>query len=344
MRVLFVSADSYYDRDASVFNSTKSAENLVFVNYCLAQKIREAGGKIDAYSGIVAEHYDIIIFNDYPHPGSNKEKLLKEAIRKKQSKIVLFLMETPVVRSDYDKIYLDAVLDQFDILYTWNNDLVKKPNGKKIHFTSNISNLNITGVRKQDVVCIAANKLFKHKNECYSYRRKVIEKISASKLSFNLYGKSWDRIKYPSNGYKKVLNKLFSYGPRIDTSHLSWRGPIAEKAQALLSHNFSLVIENAHGYSGYITEKILHSLVYGCIPIYYGAKEANEEFRNSGSIFIDDFNNIREMLEFVESQKEHQIIERQNQISDFIQSKGFQKYDAEHQAMALYSDLRELMS
>ena len=31
MRVLFVSADSYYDRDASVFNSTKSAENLVLL-------------------------------------------------------------------------------------------------------------------------------------------------------------------------------------------------------------------------------------------------------------------------------------------------------------------------
>lgn len=344
MRVLFVSADNYYDRDENIFNPTESAENLVFVNHCLAQQVRDAGGQIEAYVGRVADHYDIIIFNDFPLSGSKKETLLKEAIKNRQSKIVLFLMETPVVRSDYEKLYLDAILDQFDIIYTWSDDLVKKPNGRKIHFTSKISNLSVAGVRNQDIVCIAANKLFKHTNECYSYRKKVIQEISSSNLTFNLYGKSWDRIKYPSNGYKKVLNKLFSYGPRIDTSHLSWRGPVEEKAQVLLSHNFNLVIENAHGYPGYITEKILHSFVYGCIPIYYGAREAVQEFQNSGAIFIEDFDNIQEVLKFVKLQDAYQIIERQNRISDFIRSNQFQKYDAKQQAIELYLDLEELIS
>lgn len=343
MRVLFVSADSHYDREENVFNSSESVENLVYFNFCLAQLIRDGGGGITAYSGNEAEYYDIIIFNDFPLPKSKKERFLKEQIAKKQSKIILFLMETPVVRPDYDKIYSDNILDQFDIIYTWNEDLTKRLNVRKLYFTLNIGNFSVPGIRKQDVACIAANKLFKHSHECYSYRKELIEVFSASNLAFNLYGKSWDRIKLPSNGLYKVFNKLFSYGPKIDTSHLSWRGPISAKAQALLNHNFNLVIENAHGYPGYITEKILHSFVFGCIPIYYGAQEAKQDFRGSGAIFIDDFKNIHEVFEFVKSQHEDQIIQRQRQISDLIQSKNFQKYDAKHQAKELYSDLKELM-
>ena len=47
---------------------------------------------------------------------------------------------------------------------------------------------------------------------------------------------------------------------------------------------------------GYITEKLLHALVGGCLPIYYGSKEVYDIFRSDSFIYFD-INNPQEALE-----------------------------------------------
>ena len=46
-------------------------------------------------------------------------------------------------------------------------------------------------------------------------------------------------------------------------------GPVKDKVMFLSNYKFSIAMENTNG-DGYSSEKIIHSLISGTIPIYYG--------------------------------------------------------------------------
>jgi len=52
-------------------------------------------------------------------------------------------------------------------------------------------------------------------------------------------------------------------------------------------YKYCLVMENTHK-DGYLTEKLMHALLGGCLPIYYGSKEnAHAIFRNDAFVYLD---------------------------------------------------------
>ena len=116
---------------------------------------------------------------------------------------------------------------------------------------------------------------------------------------------------------------------------------IACKSEVLRKSAFNLVVENAVGYSGYITEKILHSFVYGSIPIYYGAKEAKQLFRNSGVIFIEDYGSWDELIHSLSSFNSKDIINSQSKMAAFLNSDEAEQFDANKQAHQFYRQLKE---
>ena len=150
-----------------------------------------------------------------------------------------------------------------------------------------------------------------------------------------------NRIKFNSGGFNSVLNRLFSYGPKIDATNFSWRGEIEKKSNILQLYNFNLVVENATGYPGYITEKILHSYVYGSIPIYFGAKDAKRIFKNYGAIFIDEYDGWDDLIYYLMTLKENDILDLQTRLSSFFESGNSSQFDAEFQAHYFYSHLRK---
>ena len=51
------------------------------------------------------------------------------------------------------------------------------------------------------------------------------------------------------------------------------------KLQVLSNYRYNICLENSIG-EGYVTEKILHAFVAGCIPIYYGSRMVKDDFLN----------------------------------------------------------------
>jgi hypothetical protein len=66
--------------------------------------------------------------------------------------------------------------------------------------------------------------------------------------------------------------------------------PVDDKAEALLSYQFCICIENS-SINDYWTEKIADPLLSYCVPIYYGCKNITDYFNESSLIKID-INNV----------------------------------------------------
>ena len=65
-------------------------------------------------------------------------------------------------------------------------------------------------------------------------------------------------------------------------------GKVTNKIEFLSSYKFSIAMENSEG-DGYISEKILESLISGTIPIYYGDYMVDEYINPNVYILIKLF-------------------------------------------------------
>jgi GR25 family glycosyltransferase involved in LPS biosynthesis len=69
-----------------------------------------------------------------------------------------------------------------------------------------------------------------------------------------------------------------------------------EKHKFLEKHKFNICFENSKG-PGYVTEKLLHAKLAGCVPLYWGAPEALEDFLPEGFINLSDCQDVETMME-----------------------------------------------
>jgi Glycosyltransferase family 10 (fucosyltransferase) C-term len=75
---------------------------------------------------------------------------------------------------------------------------------------------------------------------------------------------------------------------------------VADKLKAMRDYRFAIAFENdlAHGY---VTEKLFEALAAGCIPIYWGAREALSDFNADAFIFAPDFECLDALAQYVAS-------------------------------------------
>jgi hypothetical protein len=75
---------------------------------------------------------------------------------------------------------------------------------------------------------------------------------------------------------------------------------VADKLKAMREYRFAIAFENdlAHGY---VTEKPFEALAAGCIPIYWGAREALADFNPDALIFAPDFESLDALVHYVAS-------------------------------------------
>lgn len=64
------------------------------------------------------------------------------------------------------------------------------------------------------------------------------------------------------------------------------------------NYKFSTAIENSH-YVGYTTEKLLHPMAAGSIPIYWGNPEVGKEFNTRAFINCHDYHTLQDIVEEV---------------------------------------------
>jgi hypothetical protein len=102
--------------------------------------------------------------------------------------------------------------------------------------------------------------IFSNKTQApgHKYRHILINEILKTKLPIDIYGRG-------CTGYSMNDSRI--------------KGPFTDDKIAYDSYKYHIAIENFET-NDYISEKLTNALLYGCIPIYYGAKNCDKYFNN----------------------------------------------------------------
>jgi hypothetical protein len=112
------------------------------------------------------------------------------------------------------------------------------------------------------------------------------------------------------------------------------RGDQRYKIDFLSDYKFTIASENSLG-NGYVTEKIIHPLSVGSIPIYWGSNHVKKDFNEKCFINYGDFDTIDEFMEkliLVDSETEEyekilsQPIFKNNELPDFVTPSSVLKF------------------
>ena len=150
--------------------------------------------------------------------------------------------------------------------------------------------------RKTTFIWILEKRYFHIKNKDFIEQRRknlLIKKrrFCAAVISNHLFSNGF-RIKFINelNKYKKV-EMGGKYMNNIG-------GPVKNKTKFLTSYKFSIAMENTEG-QGYISEKILDSIIAGTIPIYYGGYMIDEFINPKAFILIKNENDMKKKIDYI---------------------------------------------
>jgi hypothetical protein len=171
------------------------------------------------------------------------------------------------------------------------------------------------------------------KNQLLDKRLCLIEYFAKEGL-LDLYGSGWTNLGNLSSSWEKRLTSIVKkLKPAI----------CEDKVSTISGYKFSFCVENIK-YPGYITEKIIDSLVAGVIPVYLGAPDI-EEFIPT-EIFIDarKYENIEELKNYLLEIKENQANRMIDLGQKFLRSKQGNLYSYEEFADRISDLLEEKLS
>ena len=225
----------------------------------------------------------------------------------------------------------------FTKVFTWNLALFEMPNVIKVLPPHQIAHADFPPYEDRDIfTCmINANKNFKKKlpSDLYGERISTIRWYEKNvPEEFSLFGRGWEK---PPPEYA-LLGKIKRSIPSLRSKWFGYRcfpsyqGEIVDKGQVLRRSKFSYCYENNHGISNYITEKIIDSFVYGCIPIYWGAGNVLEFIPEDCFIDRRKFRDTEEVHQFLLGITSTQFAAYQANIEDFLKSEAAKKFSFEH--------------
>jgi len=224
----------------------------------------------------------------------------------------------------------------FTKVFTWNSALFDLSNVVKVLPPHQIRHDHYPSFDERDIFAsvINANKNFKIRlfSDLYNERINTIrwyEKNAPQK--FALYGRGWDRpppaydlIGKIRRSIPSMRYKLFGY-----KCFPSYKGIIADKGEVLLRSKFSYCYENNRDIPNYITEKIIDSFVYGCVPIYWGADNVLEYIPENCFIDRRKFKATKDVHDFLLSISQEQFSQYQSNIANFLKSENAQRFSFE---------------
>ena len=103
------------------------------------------------------------------------------------------------------------------------------------------------------------------------------------------------------NSYKKVNSggELYNnIGGRLNLKYPGGGCGDIPKLKFFENHKFTLCFENSQA-PGYITEKVLHSKMGGCVPIYWGDIDTNSDFVPNSFINVSQYNKSEDIVEII---------------------------------------------
>ncbi len=175
---------------------------------------------------------------------------------------------------------------------------------------------------------IAANKVAPSSNENYALRRNFARSLNS--LNFHLYGPLWNdslrnKLKHRfSVAYfalrQGVIPNMNSIYGNLFFKYPRSLGTTVDKHEILLRSKFSLVIENSNTY---VSEKIIDSMINGCIPVYFGPNLSDVNLPTEIAINYDG--PINSLCNYLQEMSEEEIRYRLRAISIFLHSSSFKE-------------------
>ena len=266
----------------------------------------------------------------------------KDFKKNKGFNILIALESIAVLPQTYSKGYLK----NFDLIFTWNPDIINNTNILPLNFTFNLDTVEfISFDNKKKFLCnFSANKLSNHKDELYSERLKFIEFFEKNYPDkFDLFGYGWNKAyKYPYvyeifkflnknkilRGFSKVLINIRLFNKLLFTKYSVYRGPVISKVEILKNYKFSLCFENIKDSEGFITEKIFDCFISGVIPIYLGPKNISNIIPNNTFIDMRNFSSYEELYNYLNKIGKEEYNVYIGNIKEYLKSEQIKFYNS----------------
>ena len=250
---------------------------------------------------------DAVIFLDRPQPGNPIiENLLQSNVIK-----YLYIYETAVIKPNNWEISYHKL---FDRIFTWSDEHANSHRYIKQNFSIDPSSPYDFEVLKtafhQRKLCtlIAGAKGSAHPNELYSERIRTIQWFQQNRPEeFDLYGFGWSQDLFPS-----------------------YRGSVINKLATLARYRFAICYENAGGFPGYVTEKMLDCFRAGVIPVYLGPPNIADLIPNDCFISRLDFIDNESMFNFIHEMDIGTYEAYLDRIKELMVSPVFYPFTIEH--------------
>lgn len=116
--------------------------------------------------------------------------------------------------------------------------------------------------------------------DLYSERLRALQELGSSG-ELALYGVGWPQASDAPVELREPIAR-------------SYRGPVADKHEAMSRHRWALCIENTC-FPGYVSEKLFDAMFAGAIPVYYGAPDVEEHVPSDTYLDLRDFTGYRDL-------------------------------------------------
>ena len=235
-------------------------------------------------------------------------KLILKAILLNK-KIIYIQFEPPVVMSIHSTKNMKKLAQIFDVVLTWNDDLVDNIKFFKFYFPVPKNELinSIPYKSKKLLVNISGFKISTYPNELYSKRIEAIKYFEENaKDQFDLFGIGWDKSFFPS-----------------------YRGKIENKLEILKKYKFSVCYENMNNINGLISEKIFDCFFARCIPIFWGAENISDYIPSDCYIDKRKFTTYESLYLYILQMTEEQYNSRLQSIDMYLKSEYFMQFKSQ---------------
>ena len=247
---------------------------------------------------------------------SDRQKVQESSLPK-----YLFLFESEVIKP---KGWRKPLQENFDKIFTWNDELVDNKTYFKMNFTHKFPLHSAWSDSYQEFenkkLCanISGNKIVYHPLELYTERVKAIKWFEQNHPEdFDLFGVGWD---FPASKFKiaKLFFRLIRNFGVMPKLYLSYKGKVESKNQTLRNYKFAICYENAKDIPGYITEKIFDCFFAGCVPIYWGAPNVLEHIPKQCFIDRRKFSSYENLYKYLSTMPKEEYLKYISAIEQFI--------------------------
>lgn len=235
---------------------------------------------------------------------------------------------------------------KFAKVFAWDLRVANQENGVWLMVPNEIKlyEFNSYCDRKIFSSLINSNKRFPvaSEDDLYEERFTLIEWYQKnSPQDFSLYGRGWDKPKAAFTRKDKVLRRIkrlasqfFGYRP-----FPSYQGSVADKGDIYQNSKFAYCYENTKNLENYITEKIFDAMMYGCIPIYWGAQNVLDFIPKECFIDRRNFDNHKSLHKYLKNMSKEKYSSYQRAINNFLRSEKILPFKAETYADCVVKEI-----